>query len=263
VSGLTDIHSHVLPGVDDGPGSWEESLALCRLLVAEGVRTVVATPHVIDGVYANTRRSVTAAVAELNRRLAGAGVPLVAMPGGEVAMTCASLTDAAHEPVPTLAGTRYVLIEIPSTVLPRSLDGLMFSLIARGTVPVIAHPERCRTVQENPRLARAWTEAGCYLQIDAESVIGLWGERARTSARELIGAGLAHALASDAHSCGRRPPRLREAAAVVAEIAGAPMAEFLVARGPTSLAAGRAPGPPPAPTLPQRPRGWLDRILRR
>jgi protein-tyrosine phosphatase len=292
---MTDIHTHLLPGIDDGPESWEESLALCALLVADGITTAVATPHVIDEVYHNTPESIAAGVAELNRRLAEAQTPLQVLAGGEVHMTCARLTlppDSRAQggppcsvqagssrgiqagssrgiqagssrtlDIPTLNGSRYLLLELPSAVMPPSVPALVFALTSRGSIPIIAHPERIHALQEHPELGEQWLATGCYFQIDAESVLGLWGGAAATCARHLIEAGLAHALASDAHSCRKRPPRMRDATATIADWVGSDMVDYLVNHGPDRLVSDRPPGEPPPRTVSGR-RTWRQRLAR-
>ena len=255
-----DIHTHLLPGIDDGPSTWDESLDLCRLLVAEGVRTAVATPHVVDNAYESTRTSITAAVAELNRRLDRAAIPLSVLPGGEVEMSCLRLTQPPHDEIPTLNGTCYVLIEIPPAAQPPTLSALLFTLMSRGTIPILAHAERIQALQENLTLASEWNVTGCYFQIDAESVLGLWGNRAAAAARRLIEGRLAHALASDTHSPSHRPPRLRAAQDRVTQWAGPAMTEYLVGRGPSCFVAGKPPGAPPLCTSPHARRPWLERL---
>jgi len=240
-----------------------QSVALCQALPADGIHTAVATPHVIDHVYPNTRERVAGLVAELGARLAEAGVPLTVLAGGEVEMSCRHLTDPPFDDIPTLAGGRYVLIEVPATLVPRSFETLLFSLQARGVTPVIAHPERCLTVHRDLAVARGWREAGAVLQLDAESVLGVFGEAAETTARALVGAGLAHALASDSHSCRGRPPRLGAAARVVAGFAGPEVAQFLVEEGPQRIVRSLAPGEPPAARRRRAGLGaWLRRRLR-
>jgi protein-tyrosine phosphatase len=257
---MIDIHTHLLPGIDDGPSTWDESLDLCRLLVAEGVRTAVATPHVVDNAYECSRTSIIAAVAELNGRLDRAAIPLSVLPGGEVEMSCLRLTQPPHDEIPTLNNTCYVLVEIPTAAQPPTLSALLFKLMSRGAIPILAHAERIQALQENLALALEWNIAGCYFQIDAESVLGLWGNAAATVARRLIEGGLAHALASDAHSPSRRPPRLRAAQDRVAEWAGPAMTEYLVGRGPSCFIAGNPPGAPPPCTSPRTRRTWLERL---
>jgi protein-tyrosine phosphatase len=263
---VIDVHSHVLPGVDDGPKTWDQSVALCQALAADGITTAIATPHVIDHVYPNTRAGVASLVAELRARLAAAGIPLTVLAGGEVEMSCRHLTDPPFDDIPTLAGGRYLLIEVPATLVPRSFESLLFSLQARGMTPVIAHPERCLTVQRQLGVARGWRDAGAVLQLDAESVLGVFGDAAETAAHALIDAGLAHALASDSHSCRKRPPRLGAAARAIAELAGPEVAHFLVREGPQRIVSGSAAGEPPRPRQGERSRlgAWWRRLrLRR
>ena len=257
---MIDIHTHLLPGVDDGPATWDESLALCRLLADDGVETAVATPHVMDGLWQNTRSSITSGVAELNSRLEDASVPLRVLPGGEVEITCTHLTEPPHDEIPTLNGSRYILVEIPSATHAQAISGFLFALMSRGAIPVVAHAERIRALQSNVTLASEWHATGCYLQINAESVLGLWGRNAAACARSLVEAGLAHAMASDAHSLEQRPPRLRAAVARVTKWAGDQMAEYLVDRGPACLVADKPPGEPPPRTMPRTSRRWLKRL---
>jgi len=266
---VIDIHSHLLPGIDDGPRSWESALRLCRALVADGITTAVATPHVIDHVYPNTTARVSALVVELGERLAEAGVPLAVLPGGEVEMSCRHLTDAPFDDVPTLAGGRYVLIEVPATLVPRPFEALLFSLQARGTVPVVAHPERCLPLQREPGIARGWRAAGALLQVDAESVLGLFGPGVQRAATALVSQGLVHVMASDSHSCERRPPRLAAAAGAVEALGGRELARFLVEEGPRRVVGDHPAGEPPPATVPPQARrlarwlGWpVSRRLR-
>ncbi len=239
---MIDVHSHLLPGLDDGPRSWEEAIALCKLIAAEGVRVSVATPHLIDGVYENDSTRVRPLVEELQRRLQKAGVPLEVLPGAEVDFSSRRVA-AGDETLPTLGRSRAVLLEMPVAVVPPAIDETIFSLRARGMVPVIAHPERNELLQEQPQMAGRWTQTGALLQLDADSLLGLWGRRTKRCAEALLALGLAHMLATDAHSCDRRPPRLREALARATEVVG-PDARKLVEDAPAALLAGRTVVPP-------------------
>jgi protein-tyrosine phosphatase len=261
---VIDVHSHLLPGVDDGPKSWDAALDLCRAVADDGVTISVATPHVIDGVYPNTTARVAALVRELNDRAGTAGIPLTVLPGGEVSVGCGRLVERWTDDVPTLAGGRHLLLELPVTLVPHAFEQLVFSLRARGVTPVVAHPERCLAVQRDVAVARAWRRNGALLQVDAESLLGLWEDGARRAAIAIVGEGLVHLLASDAHSCRRRPPRLAAAARVVADVAGPEMARFLVDEGPRRVVEGSPAGEPPAPPARRghglrRFRGWIGR----
>jgi protein-tyrosine phosphatase len=204
--GRTDIHFHVLPGVDDGPATMEDSLELARLAVRDGTRTVVATPH-IRREYLADPSEVPPRVAELQERLRLEGIPLSVLPGGEVdvemvgSLTAEQLDQVAVGP----AGARWLLLEAPFDGLASLVDASL-ELRMRGFGVVLAHPERaagvlaggCRTLREQ-------LSAGCVAQVSASSLTGAHGHEAQVSGWTLVDYGLAHVLASDAHSPRRAP----------------------------------------------------------
>ena len=234
---MIDIHSHLLPGIDDGPRTWEDSLALCRSVAEHGVTTSIATPHLIDGVYNNTRSRLIGPVRELNDRLLQAGILLEVLPGAEVDFSSRHVLEVTDE-LPRIGNGGAVLIEMPVAVVPPRIAELLFQIRARGLIPILAHPERNEELQRRPQLAHEWVAAGAALQLDAESLLGLWGHRARACAESVLRAGQYHAMASDAHSVDRRPPRLNEALERVrALVEGDAM--LLVNEGPRALLAGQ------------------------
>jgi protein-tyrosine phosphatase len=234
---MIDIHSHLLPGIDDGPRTWDESLALCRRVAEHGVTTSIATPHLIDGVYNNTRSRLVALVRELNDRLLQAEIPLEVLPGAEVDFSSRHVLEVTDE-LPRIGNGGAVLIEMPVAVVPPRIAESLFSIRAHGLVPVLAHPERNEELQRRPQLAREWVDAGAALQLDAESLLGFWGRNARACAEAVLRAGHYHAMASDAHSVERRPPRINEALERVrALVDGDPLR--LVNEGPRALLAGQ------------------------
>jgi protein-tyrosine phosphatase len=239
---LIDLHCHILPGVDDGPRDWNESIDLCRSMVKDGITLAVATPHLIDGVYDNRKPKVDALVEELRQRLADAGVALRIESGAEVDLSSRLVSEPCAD-LPVLAGGKAVLLEMPVAVIPHAMNEIIFAVTSRGLLPVLAHPERNELLQRDTSLARAWVEAGAALQIDGDSLLGVWGRGAKRCAEGLLCAGLVHALASDAHSCERRPPRLTRALEAAKEMLGAE-AEKLVTDGPASILDGRCPPTP-------------------
>jgi len=235
---MIDIHSHLLPGIDDGPKTWEQSIALCRSIVADGVTISVATPHLIDGVYDNTLSRVGPLVEQLNKRLQAENIPLKVLPGAEIDFSSRHVTTLSDD-VPWLGGTSAVLLEMPVAVIPPAIFETIFTLRSRSIVPVIAHPERNEVLQDHPSKAQAWLDAGALLQLDAESLLGLWGHRAQRCAEYLLRKQLAHALATDAHSTDKRPPRLTKALQAAEALIGAD-ARKLVNDGPVMILAGQA-----------------------
>jgi protein-tyrosine phosphatase len=234
---VIDIHSHLLPGIDDGPRDWDESIALCRLVASHGVTVSIATPHLIDGVYNNTVSRLGRLVEELNDRLARQHIALEVRVGAEVDFASRHVLEVTDE-LPRLGGGAAVLIEMPVAVVPPRMADTLFRVRASGLMPILAHPERNELLQARPEIAREWIQAGTALQLDAESLLGLWGRGAAACAEALLRAGCYHALASDAHSVGRRPPRIREALERAAALVEGDVSR-LVNESPLALLAGR------------------------
>jgi protein-tyrosine phosphatase len=208
--GRTEIHFHLLPGVDDGPATMEDSLELARLAINDGTRTVVATPH-IRREYLAHPGEVPARVAELQDRLSREGLPLSVVPGGELdAEMVGSLSQEELELIAVgPRGARWLLLEAPFDGLQGLVDASA-ELRSRGFSVVLAHPERAAGVLAGGcRILREQLAEGCLAQVSASSLTGAHGHEAQVSAWMLIDYGLAHALASDAHSA-RRAPCLEE-----------------------------------------------------
>ena len=221
LAGRAEIHFHILPGVDDGPATMEESLELARLAVRDGTRTVVATPHV-RGDFLTDVQELPERVRELNARLRLEGIPLVVLQGAEVGPDMvASLGAAALEQVAVgPPGARWILLEPPFQSLAGALDAAA-ELRARGYTVVLAHPERSAGVLTSGcRLLRQELAAGSLVQISVSSLLGHHGSEAQVAARHLVEMRLAYVVSSDAHS-PRRPPGL------------GPAMDFLLAEGRT------------------------------
>jgi protein-tyrosine phosphatase len=240
---MIDIHCHLLPGIDDGPRNWEQSIDLCRAMTDNGIRTAVATPHLIDGIYENTLSRVEPLTLELNERLADADIALKVLPGAEVDISSRYLT-APSVDLPRLGGgAGPVLLEMPMAVIPHAMAAIIFTARSQGMIPILAHPERNEPLQERSSIAASWIDAGAVLQLDGDSLLGIWGKATKYCAIELLERGQFHAMASDAHSCVKRPPRLRQSLEKAIELVGQE-ATTLVTEGPRMLLAGRAPTTP-------------------
>ena len=197
---MIDLHTHILPAVDDGPRTLEGSLDLARAAVAAGTRTALATPHVNDDRSIDAER-VAAGLDELRPALAAAEIPLEVLPGGEIDLgMLASLDDDGLRRFTLAQSGRYLLLEFPYTGWPAGLEETVYGLGLRGLLPILAHPERNREVQSKPaRLAEA-VRMGALVQLTAASLDGRIGSSAHAAANKLLELGLAHVLASDAPS---------------------------------------------------------------
>jgi len=238
---MIDIHCHLLPGVDDGPRSWEESLDLCRALVDDGITHAITTPHLIDGVYDNTRSVVQPLAATLVRRLGDAGIALQLDAAAEIDISSRFVSTGGQD-IPALCG-KAVLLEMPVAVVPHAMEHILFAVSSRGIVPILGHPERNHLVQDRPEMVTSWIATGAVLQIDAESLLGLWGSGSKRCSETLLTRGLVGVMASDSHSCSRRPPRLTTALNRAVELIG-PGADHLVRATPAALLAGTFAGLP-------------------
>jgi len=236
---MIDIHSHILPGVDDGPGDEEGTLALLRRMAADGITEVAATPHMLDGRYDVSRDRMLEGV-ERVRRLVEEEVPsLTVHPGAEVLVHPDLPDRLARGEVATLSeGGRYILVEMSFQVVPVELGRLLFEIQLKGVVPVLAHPERTRQVQRRPEILDPLVEAGVLMQINASSLTGDLGEAERGAALALVERGVAHIVASDAHDPVSRPSRMKEAQHLLMDLVGQEETDRMVAERPRRILAG-------------------------
>lgn len=248
---MIDLHSHILPGVDDGPATLEESLDMARAAVADGIETIAATPHVRDD-YPTSADTMERLVAELRGELAADGIPLEVLPGGEIALD--RLDELSHEDVRRfgLGGSEaYLLLEFPYFGWPLGLEGQVIRLEAQGVRAVIAHPERSAEVQAAPERLEPLVRAGALVQLTAASLDGRLGGRSQRAGLDLLERGLAHLLASDAHTPAIRGIGM---SAAVEAIGDAELARWLTVDAPAAIVAGEEI--PPRPEATARRRWW-------
>jgi protein-tyrosine phosphatase len=203
---MIDIHLHILPGVDDGPETIQEALALARALVQEGIHTAIATPHSNDEFPPCSAVEVQERVRDLQRELHRQNIPLRLFAGHEALIKPGLIEDIQAGRLATLNGGRYLLLELWNSAWLPETERVIFELRASGLVPIIAHPERYRAVQKDPHRLAALLHQGALAQIAASSLIDMQGKTARRAAEDLLKQGLIHCIASDAHGLSRRPP---------------------------------------------------------
>jgi protein-tyrosine phosphatase len=221
---MIDLHCHLLPGIDDGPETMEEALALAAHAVHSGIRHAVVTPHIHVGRYRNERASIDADLGRLRAELERRGIPLRLGLGGEVRLGEEIIAMVMEERIPYLGerdGYRVMLLELPHSHIPVGSDKFAAWLLKRNIRPMIAHPERNKDVHHDIDKITPLVSLGCWLQVTAGSVAGNFGEPSRQRAVQLLERGWVSVLASDAHNLEHRPPELepgrRAAAAVVGE----------------------------------------------
>jgi protein-tyrosine phosphatase len=203
---ITDLHCHLLPGIDDGPPTMEEALDLARALVADGVQRVVATPHVSHR-YPTTAATIAAGVAEVRAAIAAAGIPLNVRPGAEIAAEHLLSLPARELPALSLGGRGWILLEAPLT-REFPIEGAVAHVQELGHGVVLAHPERCRLFQRRPLRLRELVQRGALVSLTSSAVVGRFGRAAAALAQACIESDLVHNVASDAHAATWRAPTL-------------------------------------------------------
>ncbi|WP_191560014.1 tyrosine-protein phosphatase [Metabacillus idriensis] len=207
---MIDIHSHILPKLDDGAGSFEEAVQIAKAAVEEGITKIIATPHHQNGTYINNKQTIIDKVDELNLLLNQENVPLVILPGQETRIHGDLITEFENDLILPLNHSNYVFIELPSGHVPRYTEQILFDIQMKGLTPIIVHPERNSEIIENPDLLYNLVIKGTLTQITASSLTGHFGKNIKKFTFQLIESQLTHFLASDVHSLKNRPFRLSE-----------------------------------------------------
>ena len=205
---MIDLHCHVLPGLDDGPQSLADSIALCRAAARAGTTTIVATPHVSPDWPLNTPPVVAAAASRLSGLLQREGIALEIVAGAEVALTSAALMSDERLGEYHLGHGRWLLIECPRSPLVAGFDRILHSLQERAHGIVLAHVERCPAFVRDPEALESFLRTGMLSSITSGALIGRFGRTVQRFALRLLRDGLVHNIASDAHNLTRRPPTL-------------------------------------------------------
>ena len=237
---MVDVHCHLLPGIDDGPQTLEAAVALARRALAGGITTAIVTPHILPRRYDNTLAGIREAAASFRAELDARNIALAIGYAAEVRIGPEVMALAEAQALPLLGsveGYGIVLLEFPdSHILPGS-DKLAAWLLERRIRPMIAHPERNKEVMRDIDAIAPFVQMGCWLQLTAGSVSGVFGPRCRERSRQLLERGWVKVLASDAHDMPARTPELEPGRAAAEEIVGAAESWRLVRERPAAIAA--------------------------
>lgn len=239
---MIDIHSHILPGLDDGAPNLEISLEMARAAAADGISKIIATPHVISDGFPNDREKILSALHTLRLAIQEEQIPVEVLPGGEYRLEPDLPQRLKRGEVLTLNDNgSFLLIELPGTVLPPFFEQVTYEIQLQGVTPVIAHPERNYVIAEKPEIMKAMTDRGILAQITAASITGDFGKDTKKSAWQLIRQGSAHFVASDSHYYkGRRSPKLSEAASEVKKQSGEQTMRAFFYENPDCIVRGQA-----------------------
>jgi protein-tyrosine phosphatase len=247
---MVDIHCHLLPGLDDGPETMEDSVRMAEAAIADGVRRVVATPHAND-IYKFDPERNQRFRDELQQIL---GTRLAISTGCDFHMSYENLEAVRSDPSRfTLNQKNYLLVEFADFALPPFLDGALHDLQLQGLQIIITHPERNPLVRARPERLHGWVTRGCFVQVTALSLLWRFGSDAQRAAGDYLQWNWIHFIASDAHNLRGRPPRLREAREEVARRSGPEVAQALFHDNPLAACEGLPLPYVPEPSEPGTP----------
>lgn len=266
---MIDLHTHILPGIDDGAKTLEVALEMARIAVDDGTKVMACTPHIYPGLYMNDSAGIHEERDKLQKALDTFHIPLQLVVGADAHLVPELLEGLQSGRVPTLNGSRYFLLEPSHHVAPPQFEHSVFQIMAAGFVPVITHPERLSWIEHHYPTFIALAQRGAWLQLTAGSIVGTFGKNARYWSERLLGDGMVHLVASDAHTTANRSPRMSNALPAMECAVGKEEALRLVCGRPQAILNNMDPAQvPPVPGLlgptDQRPSfkpPWHKRLL--
>jgi protein-tyrosine phosphatase len=245
---FVDIHCHLLPGIDDGAKTWNDTLTMAKMAVDDGIRTIIVTPHQLGAFGHNTGDIIRERTAEVQRVLNEHNIPLTIAPGGDVRIQPEMIAKLQTGEVMSLADKRkHVLLELPHE-LYFPLGDVLNSLKKIGMDGILSHPERNQGILKDRGVLEPLVKSGCLMQVTAGSVMGTFGANCQGLAEWMLKRHLVHFIATDAHGTKSRRPLIHRAYQRVADIVGGEIATQICCDNPARVAAGK-----PVEIMPVKP----------
>ncbi|KAB2953774.1 capsular biosynthesis protein [Heliorestis acidaminivorans] len=208
---LIDIHCHILPDLDDGAKNIDQALALAQQAYQQGISTIIATPHYIEGTVETNPEEITQACQQLTAKLKAQQIELTIQTGQEVYLSPDTALHYQEGKILTLAQSSYLLIELPMHQYPLWVEESLYELTLLGLRPILAHPERYREFRKSTKELHQLAASGLLMQINAGSILGQYGSKVEAQAEKLLEEGLISFIGSDAHSPQNRPIQISQA----------------------------------------------------
>lgn len=234
---MVDIHSHVLYGVDDGPETSEDSLRMLRKAERSGVEIVVATPHLLRGLYEIGLRERDQMVTDLQEMANKNRINIQIKPGFECYLSPDTFDNVSDLAELTINNNgKYILVELPMQSIPSYIESMLFDLMTRGLTPIIAHPERNMSICQDPNVLFEFVSRGCVIQLNAGSILGHYGKIPKKIAKILLTHKLVHVIASDMHSI--QSPSLDQVISPVGKLLDIETISRMLSETPRQIIAG-------------------------
>ena len=224
---MIDIHSHLIPNVDDGAKSPEETIELIKEAREAGITDIILTPHYIINSYEQNAETLILLKDKLQQIINSENIKVNLHIGMEVYITDNLVEILKQNKILTLAGSKYLLMELPLNTNVQYLDMVIFKLIENNIIPIIAHPERYKFVQEDPSKVRELIESGCLIQSNIGSILGIYGKKAKKTIKYLLINDLINFIATDTHRKNTIYPLLEKGIKKIEKITGKEKAEEL------------------------------------
>ena len=250
---MIDLHCHILPGIDDGSPDIEESIRMACIAYDDGISTIVATPHTMNGIFVNERDLILKETEKFQNILNTEKIDILILPGSDVHVNHNLLELINQGKAMTVNDTgKYLLLEFPHQLVPPRIPELVFELKLHGITPIFTHPERNAAIQGDLNIILRLVEQGALTQITANSLTGEFGPMAYKTSIEMLKHNLSHIIASDAHSSKIRSPKLSHAIHKASEIIVQERAETMVTTIPQAIIDGKGINDLPDPITPQK-----------
>jgi protein-tyrosine phosphatase len=235
---VIDIHSHIMPEIDDGARTMDEAVQMARIAAGDGIEYMVSTPHMFNGLSHNPEPpEIIERVRALNEAIADAAITI--LPGNEVHISHEIAQQVKTKRVTKINQQNYMLVEFPQLTVPVGAEELFYQLLLQGVHPILVHPERNGQIQSRPAIVADYVEKGVYVQVTAMSITGEFGPAATRTAEILLRHNCVHFLATDTHRPHRRPPILSRGRDAAAAIIGGQAAHALVEDNPRAVIEGK------------------------
>ena len=236
---MIDIHSHILPGLDDGSKNMAETLGMVRQLHEAGFKTLIATPHVLEGRDFLSPAEILAAIEQVRQAVAEAGIPVEILPGAENYIFPDLIKWVRGGKLLTLGDRgKYILVELPMLEIPHYTEQVFFELQVLGITPVLAHPERNKGLSDEPERILDWAKKGILFQLNLRSLSGHYGPQARQLADIMLNSDLIHFIGSDAHRVSSRELTYLEGLHKIQDIVGETRYQELTRLNPQTILEG-------------------------
>lgn len=259
---MIDIHCHILPNVDDGSESLEESIAMAKIAESEGITKIVNTSHCHFDFKYKKGNELKLELEKFNQALKEENINIEVLLGNELYYTSDLIERFDELDFFSMNNSKYILMEFSPINFPKNIEDVIYEIKIRGYIPIIAHAERYKQVQEDVNIVLDCIKEGALIQVNASSILGKNGEKAEDTSKKLLDNNMVHFVATDAHSSNRRRPLIKDSYNYILKNYGKEVAEKLFIENPTSVIENRDINIL-NPTKYEEKRSFLKRLFRK